>query len=90
MSPLPISVPLYEQAVERLNNGLFPKQEIKYRMGTNVLTDDVAIYIIYYGKWSAEQKSLINEFTDSLGGSGNLDLLIRRMVEYYEKILLPK
>jgi hypothetical protein len=47
----------------------FPKPEIAYQMGTKVLTDDVAIYIIYYGKWETNQKDLINDFTSSLGDS---------------------
>ena len=74
ISTLPISVPLYDQSVDRLSGGFFPKQEIAYQLGANVLTGDVAVYIIYYGKWTVEQKSLINEFTETLGDSSNFFL----------------
>ena len=66
---LKITVPMYEDNSRKFKIGAFPMRTIEYQIGTRVLTDDVAIYIIYYGGWSQQQKDILNEFTASLGDS---------------------
>jgi hypothetical protein len=69
-SLLQVTVPVAHSHGSRFK--AFPKQEIMYQMGTKVLTDEVSIYIIYYGKWQPNQKDLLNNFTSSLGDSCKL------------------
>jgi len=88
-SVLQVTVPLdYSHG---LKFGAFPRQAIAYQMGTKVLTDDVAIYIIYYGNWQSNQKDLLNEFTSSLGDSCTFYSSINiSLVEYNAKVLLSE
>lgn len=73
---LKVTVPLQFSGELGSSFGIFPKQEISYKMGTKVLTGDVAVYIIYYGSWTSQQKGLLNDFTSSLGDSSKCFFLI--------------
>ena len=54
-----------QQMAERFGPGIF-RNPIKYAMGNPVLTDDVNIYLIYYGKFEQEQKSIIEDFINGI------------------------
>ncbi|KAK6093398.1 hypothetical protein MT418_006024 [Batrachochytrium dendrobatidis] len=42
---------------------------MSYTLGAPLLTGSMSIYYIYYGTWSAAQKSIIEDFTNGLGQS---------------------
>lgn len=72
---LKVTVPLEQKGEYGVSSGIFPTQKILYQLGTKVLTDDVAIYFIYYGNWNVEQKRLLNDFTGSLGDSSKIPII---------------
>lgn len=80
-----ITVPIHKKT-----NKQFPRYGIQYKVGSKVLTGNVAVYIIYYGTWTSQQKDLLNEFTGSLGDSSNRFLFDISLVEHYAKVLLSK
>jgi hypothetical protein len=38
-------------------------------MGNPVLTDDVNLYYIWYGNWTAEQKAVLTDLGNTIGDS---------------------
>jgi hypothetical protein len=44
-------------------------ENIHYNLGNPVLTGDVGVYLVWYGDWSAGQKTIIEDFIDGVGNS---------------------
>lgn len=62
--------PIYSEASDSRPVGLSTTRPIKYQYGNKVLTNDVNLYMIYYGaSWTDEQRSIINEFASNIGAS---------------------
>ena len=50
--------------------GISTMRPIKYTYGNKVLTNDINLYMIYYGAtWTDTQRSIINEFANNIGAS---------------------
>jgi len=60
---------------------------IKYTTGNKVLVDDVNLYMIYYGKWTDSQKSILNKFASNIGSS---DWYKISKLYYYQKTATAK
>jgi hypothetical protein len=39
---------------------------IFYKMGNPLLTSNINVYLVWYGTWTADQKSIVNTFLDGL------------------------
>lgn len=45
------------------------RNNIIYTAGNKVLTNDVNLYMIYYGAWTEAQKQIVNDFANGVGAS---------------------
>ncbi|KAL2912067.1 hypothetical protein HK105_208439 [Polyrhizophydium stewartii] len=67
-----MTVPLLRDAASMLGKagGDAPAtSNIGYSLGAPVLTGRVNVYLIYYGQWTAAQRSVIEDFVSGVGGS---------------------
>ena len=82
-SVLAISVPVSQSAAVSMSSLIHPirgyqpgyspfsseDEYIKYKIGTNVLTGPINVYYVYYGNWTYDQKSILEDFGNRVGDS---------------------
>ncbi|KAL2912072.1 hypothetical protein HK105_208424 [Polyrhizophydium stewartii] len=72
-SPDTLSVAHLRASVHPVRNATRPDSlapvPINYHLGAPVLTRYLTVYLIYYGKWTTQQRAIVEDFVKGLGAS---------------------